>query len=261
MTASTSRFSLLSVLRSLRPSAAFLSGFATAAALAGAVLWSTQVHRMATSPGTEASGTAASSNAPRASTWNPMTSSGRPVPTPVAARPSGPGGPMPVDGHHQTAGMSQGLEASLAPIRARLAADPNDLEARKEAAVLLLRGGLLIRAFEEADEILRRRPGDVDGLYVHGVVRVAMGQGFKALELLDQVLETRPDHVGARLARGKALVKMGNVPMAVSDWEQGLAQAGGRHRELESLLAKAKSGAPAEEILASMAAPFPTDAG
>lgn len=172
-------------------------------------------------------------------------------------------GSMPADGHHQTPNLSGDLEARLAPLRARLAADPGDIGARKQAAALLLRHGFLLRAFEEADEILRRAPRDIDGLYVHGVVRVAMGQGFKALELLDKVLEQRPDHVAARLARGKALIKMGNVSMAVADWEQGLTQAGGSHRELESLLAKARSGASAEEILASMATPYaaPTGAG
>ena len=104
------------------------------------------------------------------------------------------------------------LEARLTPLRTRLAQEPDDLAARKEIAVLLLRDGKLFQAYEEAEEILRVEPDDVDGLYVHGVVRVAMGQSSKALALLDRVLAQRPEHSGALTAREEALMKMTRGP-------------------------------------------------
>jgi len=151
--------------------------------------------------------------------------------------------------HDHSQPLPSQVQARLAPLRVRLAEDPEDLDARKQAAVLLLNSGSLFEAFEEADQILRVQPEDIDGLYIHGVVRVAMGQGSQARSLLDRVLAQRPDHVAALAARGKALVKMGNIPMAMADWKMGLQAAGGSHAELESLLAVAQRGASAGEIL------------
>ena len=130
----------------------------------------------------------------------------------------------------------------LEPLRAPRAADPGDRLARRQLAVALLAENRLLEAFEEASELLRADPDDPDGLYVHGVVRLAMGQGRRAIALLDRVVARHPDHVAAWTARGKAHLKTRNLPMAIASWERGLAAAGGRHAEIEALLLQAREG-------------------
>ncbi len=168
-------------------------------------------------------------------------------------RGSAEGGPQESATAHDAAGSLSSIAAlRLEPLRTRLAADPNDHRARKQLAVMLLAENQLFEAFEQAGELLRVDPEDPDGLYVRGVVRLAMGQGRKAVELLDPVVARYPDHVAAWSARGKAYLKSGNLPMAIASWERGLNAAGGRHAELEPLLDRARQGQSVAEILAAV---------
>jgi cytochrome c-type biogenesis protein CcmH len=153
--------------------------------------------------------------------------------------------------------MAQGMEAphegqvqippelaqAIADLSARVTADPEDWPARKELALTQLAGAQFFEAFNQATQILQRFPEDPDGLFVHGVVRLTMGQTNQALDLMDRVLAQHPDHKQALLYRGLALYQMGNVEQAVDTWEMGLQMVGGRDPDFEELLAMARSGA------------------
>ena len=211
-------------------SSGFLYGFATATMLAGLLFW---VARDARPSDDEAM---------------PATA-GQGAASPVRATPAANASIREVAGHGDPAALSPAAAARLEPLRARLEADPADLGARKQLAVVLLAEKRLVEAFEEAEAVLRLKPADPDGLYVQGVVRLAMGQGRQAVALLDQVLAQYPEHVAALVARGKAHTKSQNIPMAIASWERGLLAAGGRHAELERLLARARAGDSPAEIL------------
>lgn len=141
-----------------------------------------------------------------------------------------------------SAGMPQDASAQLDELKARLEADPNDLMAKKEIALLLLQAGKWVEAFEVAGMVLQDNPGDPDGLYVAGVVRLRMGQSEQARDTFDEVLANYPQHIPALLYRGLAFYQGGNAEQAVDTWEYALDKAGDLRPQFESLLAMVERG-------------------
>lgn len=144
--------------------------------------------------------------------------------------------------HEGQAQVPAELARQIADLDSRVAANPDDWQSRKQLASSLLAAGDFFEAFNQASQILQRLPEDPDGLFVHGVVRLTMGQSNQALELMDRVLAQHPDHKQALVYRGLALYQMGNVEQAQDTWETGLEMVGGRDPEFEELLAMARSG-------------------
>jgi hypothetical protein len=155
------------------------------------------------------------------------------------------------DAHSRLQQLSPEARQRVTSIQAHLEQNPDDLDARKALAETYVTEGLFFEAFEESQNILKRKPGDVDGLYFEGLIRLTMGQDDTAIELLDQALTTEPAFVSARLVRGLAKLRIGNREAAIADWRAGLDAAGGKHQGLERLLQMAEAGATAEEILGS----------
>jgi len=112
---------------------------------------------------------------------------------------------------HSVTLLSAEARGWIAPLEARLAIDPGDLSARKQLAAILLQNQQLMVAYEHASAILEADGDDPDGLYVHAVVRLAMGQASPAIELLDRVLARYPNHVLALDARAEAQRKIGDA--------------------------------------------------
>ena len=146
--------------------------------------------------------------------------------------------------HQGIGSLPPDVAIRLAGLESRLEADPTDLAARKELAILFLQAGEFFEAYKHSDELLRLDPADPDGLYVQGIVRMTMGQDVAAAELLDGVLANFPDHVLALLARGILFYRSGEVEEAIGTWEHGLQVAGGHHDDIEEMLAMARSGGP-----------------
>ncbi len=213
----------------------FLAGVLTCAVLGGLIYWATQGSK----PKEEMGGTAPL--APMA----PMT----PAPQPGAASPE-----AAARAHEESAELSPAVQAQLAQLRAQIQAAPQDLNARRQLTVALLNANLLMEAFEQARELQKVAPEDPDGLFVEGVVRLAMGQWPLTVQLMDRVLAQHPDHVLAALAKGQAEAALGQTPAAIATWKKGLAAAGGKFQPLEELIAEAESGGMA---MASGAAPAP----
>ncbi len=144
---------------------------------------------------------------------------------------------------HTAAPLSPEARSRIAPLEERLAADSSDLAARKQLAVVLLRNRQLMLAYEHASEILEAHPDDPDGLYVHGVVRLAMGHASRAIELLDRVLARYPDHALALDARAEAQRKIGDESgAAITAARARQAARGGGNAEAEGLLTAASDG-------------------
>jgi hypothetical protein len=158
--------------------------------------------------------------------------------------------------HDESADLSPELQAQLQQLRAQVNAAPQDLNARRQLAVALLNANQLMEAFEQARELQKQAPNDPDGLFVEGVVRLAMGQWPLAVQLMDSVLAQHPDHVLAALAKGQAEASLGQLPQAIATWKKGLAAAGGSFPPIEELLAEAEAAGGA----AAMAGAAPPDA-
>jgi tetratricopeptide (TPR) repeat protein len=155
------------------------------------------------------------------------------------------------DIHSRLDEMSPEARARVTTILERLDQQPDDLDARKALAETFVVEGLFFEAFEQSERILAQSPGDVDGLYFQGLIRLTMGQDDAAIELLDRAITTEPGFVSARLVRGLARMRLDQRDAAIEDWRAGLDAAGGKHEGLERLLRMAESGASAQEILGS----------
>jgi tetratricopeptide (TPR) repeat protein len=151
--------------------------------------------------------------------------------------------------HQDLSNMPPEAAEQAQALQVRIQEDPQDLMARKELALLFLSTDQLFPAFQEAQAILEIQPDDPDGLYVQGVVRLAMGQWDQALVLFDRVLAGFPEHIHAHLFRGLALLRVGDVDRAMEAWRAGLEAAGGSHVQLEELLRRAEAGMSPEEIV------------
>ena len=163
--------------------------------------------------------------------------------------------PHPGAGAVENLDVSPELAAQMEEARSQLAANPQDLGARKRLALMLLSVGNLVEAFEEADRLLAVDSEDLDGLYVQGVVRLNMGQDDLALDLLDRVLLQYPQHVRALTAKGIILLRNGDPQGATAVWQQGLAMLGGSNPYIEELLRGALQTSEAQAAAPPTASP------
>ena len=205
----------------------FLIGVASCLVVGALVYWATEGSKP--KPEMEAPG----GGRPPMSPTSPMS------PAPVAD-PSSP--EAAARAHDESADLSPEAQAQLAQLRAQVQAAPQDLNARRQLCVALLNANQLMEAFEQARELQKAAPDDPDGLFVEGVVRLAMGQWPLTVQLMDKVLAQHPDHVLASLAKGQAEAALGQTPQAIATWKKGLAAAGGKFPPIEELLAQAEAG-------------------
>jgi tetratricopeptide (TPR) repeat protein len=161
----------------------------------------------------------------------------------------GMGGPTSTDSGSPMAPPHEGqteippeLAAQIASLQQQIVANPQDWLAKKQLALTYIAAGQFFEAFDQASQVLQQFPDDPDGLLVHGIVRLTMGQADQAVGLLDRVLAEHPDHRQALLYRGLALYQLGNVEQAMDTWDMGLQMVGGSDPEFEELLRMAQSG-------------------
>jgi tetratricopeptide (TPR) repeat protein len=165
-----------------------------------------------------------------------------------------------MDEDHPTSPLPPAVQQQIDVLRAQLDANPTDLMAYKQLALALLSAEQYFEAFEMAQRILASFPDDPDGLYISGMVRITMGQSELAMEQLDRVLEQYPNHVLAMTGRGMVFMSTGDLEAAALVFERALAAAGGRHPDLEQLLAAARQG-EARSASSERAAPAPAKPG
>jgi tetratricopeptide (TPR) repeat protein len=97
-------------------------------------------------------------------------------------------------GEEAAGGEGTGEDAAQeAEIRAALKANPDDLDARLDLAMLHLRKRELMAVWEETQYVLGKQPGHPRALSYQALVRLAMGQGDVAERMLKQALATDPN--------------------------------------------------------------------
>jgi tetratricopeptide (TPR) repeat protein len=156
--------------------------------------------------------------------------------------PSGAGGELPPDHPALDSQASVQQSEEIAALGRRVEADPGDLMAMKQLSLAQLSAGSYVDAFQTAGRLLQTDAEDPDGLFVQGVVRLAMGQNAEAVVLFDRVLAQYPDHLQAIAYRGLGLYQGGEVERAVDTWEMGKEIAGGDAPQFEALLEMARTG-------------------
>ncbi|MEO8277753.1 MAG: tetratricopeptide repeat protein [Thermoanaerobaculia bacterium] len=202
----------------------FLSGVASCLVVGGLVYWATEGAERRTANGPATGGSAMGGRAAGA-----------------AAEPGSADGTAD-EAHDGSASLSPEAAAEIQRLQGQLAAAPQNLDARRQLTVALLNANQLMPAYEQARELERLSPGDPDGLFVEGVVRLAMGQWQQSIALMDQVLNGHPDHLLAAMAKGQAQVALGDTDAAVATWKKGLAAAGGHFPPIEELLSQVEAG-------------------
>jgi hypothetical protein len=172
---------------------------------------------------------------------------------PDAARP----GAAPMAGAADHPQVSPAASAEIERLRAAVAANPEDLAARRQLAITFLTSNQLFEAFQEAQAVLAKAPEDFDARMVVGIVRLAMGSADEAATHFDTAIAQHPADPSGYIYRGLVEERRGHLDEAVQIWRRGLLAAGGSHPDLEKLIADA--GNPAPVPAAPSAAPSPND--
>ncbi len=136
-----------------------------------------------------------------------------------AARPREQGGSVTGDtpmgrssGSESTAPASS--DAREAQLRASLARNPDDLDARLELTRVYLARRDMMAVWNETQDVLRRSPGNARALDYQSLVRVAMGQPDLALGMLKQAIAKEPNLMEAYLHMALAYARMGRMQEA-----------------------------------------------
>lgn len=158
-----------------------------------------------------------------------------PVPSPASGGGSGPGTGRPVAAED---------EGRVAALRARLEADPADLD----AALALSHALLASQSFDEAAQynarVLEKRPDDPEAMVHQGLMRSASGDLDGGVALVDAVLLKDPKMPEALLFRGMLAMQGRDRPAAVAYWRHYLevAPPGARTERIRAALSALGAG-------------------
>jgi tetratricopeptide (TPR) repeat protein len=140
-------------------------------------------------------------------------------------------------------------------LKERVAANPDDLEARMGLARAALSRQDMMAVWEETKAVLERAPGHPQALAYQALVRLAMGQGDVALQLLDQSLAGDPNLIDAYVHKALVLVRLGREPEA----EKTIAEASRRFPAEAAGLQRLLGDLKKTEVRADMEAVGETD--
>ena len=171
-----------------------------------------------------------------------------PAPPPANAAGSASGG---APGQSSQPPLPPFLQQQVDGMRAELAANPDDLDLRKNLALTLLSGEQFFDAFQEANLILQTSPDDPQALYVSGFVRFIMGQSSDAIDQFDRAIESDATYSQPWLVKGLIQLQLQDREAAIETWQAGDLASGGSDARLARLIRDAQSGKSVEEILSA----------
>lgn len=114
--------------------------------------------------------------------------------------------------------LSQGRpELAIEEYRQAVAADPGNVAARTNLALLLGRAGRAAEAREHLEEALRVAPTDSTALLTLGALALSEADPGAAKQAFERVLENQPDHAGALRGHADASLALGDREAALQD--------------------------------------------
>ncbi|HCP46534.1 MAG TPA: hypothetical protein DIU15_10845 [Deltaproteobacteria bacterium] len=116
--------------------------------------------------------------------------------------------------------------AAVDRARAAVSSEPESVAAWSELGYALVDAEGWIDAFETSKQILTMAPGHPDGLLIHAIVRIAMGQRDVAQDLVTQALTAEPSHMRGLMYQGMLAMQRGDKDAAHAAWNRGLETAG-----------------------------------
>jgi tetratricopeptide (TPR) repeat protein len=163
----------------------------------------------------------------------------------------------------QPSDQSAGDAEDEAEVRAALARNPDDFDARLDLAMLHLRRRELMAVWDDTQYVLAKQPGHPRALSYQALVRMAMGQSDVAVKMLKQALAKDPDLFEGYLHLALVQTRAGRDKEA----EAAIAEAARRYPERAEMLARVlpeirasaqQGGATAAEADAHAAVPPPS---
>jgi len=159
--------------------------------------------------------------------------------TPGAAPGAAPGGaPAP----------EAAVDPHIAELRAALARNPEDHDARLDLARQLLIGRDFMGVWTETQHVLEHEPGHPRALAYQALVRLAMGQGELAVSMLQQAIAAAPNLLEARQNLAFVYASLGRTKeaeAAVAEVSRISPEEGERIRQALVQLAEARGREPA----------------
>jgi tetratricopeptide (TPR) repeat protein len=164
-----------------------------------------------------------------------------------SAKPRDPGGSVTGDaamsGRSGSAGAA--ADAEEARIKAALARNPADTDARLALAQIYFARQDWMGVWNETSRVLEREPGNPPALAYQAVVRMAMGQNDVAVGLLSRALAADPDLVDAYTYLALGYLRMGRPRDAEATMTRASTRFPDRAPEFRQLLAEMKKQEPA----------------
>lgn len=142
----------------------------------------------------------------------------------------------------------------IAELEAKLAADPNDLEALNDLTQTYMMVSDYQKAFGYNDTALKAAPSDPDARTYRGALTAMMSMPEKALEQFDAVLAEKPDHALAIVYRAMVLFQTGQVDAALTSLETA-AKKYPDSEEIQSAWQQARAAAAEQGATPSAAPP------
>lgn len=143
------------------------------------------------------------------------------------------------------------LDKALADYQRAVANAPEDPEARKALAGLLLRQRQPGAAAEQFESVLARAPDDLAAGVGLAACRIEQGRAALAVPLLDRILEQHPDDARALLLRGRAALHQ-DQPTRAQRWLREAARQAPWDPEALYQLAQVLRGPGQEEEAAAL---------
>lgn len=137
--------------------------------------------------------------------------------------------------------------AQIEKLKAEVAANPSDLNAKNRLAHALLEVNAVMEAFQVSDEVVKADPNNVEARTHQAMVLIGIGDLNIASKVLDKVLEGSPDYPEALLWRGMVHLQNGEREQAVARWEAASKADPGMAQGLAPLIAKAQQPTAAGE--------------
>jgi tetratricopeptide (TPR) repeat protein len=152
-------------------------------------------------------------------------------------------------------------DARTLELRARLAKNPDDYDARLELARHLLMQRDLMGVWNETQYVLERQPAHPRALTYQSLVRLAMGQGDVAVAMLKQAIAAEPDLIEAHENLAFVYASLGRTTeaeAAVAETARRSPADAQRLRQALAQLAQSRQQEPPAEAHADVPPPSAT---